>query len=68
MRTVLEQRQFGGGPGVALGDVWADYFFSGVQCIQPDSYLPTPLHFPISNYYFLLEFSTYAYVQILEFL
>ena len=60
--TVLEQRQFDGGPDVALGDVWVDSYFSGVLCIQPDSYLPTPLHFPISDSSFLLECSTYAYL------
>ena len=63
VRTVLEQRQLGWGPDVALEGVWGVFFyFSGVQCIQPDSYLPTPLHFPISYSYFLLELSTNAYL------
>ena len=62
MRTVLERRQLDWGPDVALGDVWAVSYFLGVQCIQPDYYLPSPLHFPISNSYFLFEFSTNAYL------
>ena len=64
--TVLVKRQLGWGADVALGQVGRMFgqflCFSGVQCIPADSYLPTPLHFPISNSYFLLEFSTNAYL------
>ena len=62
--TVLVRRQLGWGPDVMAGweDVWAVSDFSGVHCIPADSYLPTPLHFPTSDHFFLLEFSTYAYL------
>ena len=53
--TVLERRQVGWGPDVALAGVWA---------VLADFYLSTPLHFSISNYNFLLEFSTNDYLQI----
>ena len=42
---------------MALRGVWAVSYFSGMQCIQLEFDLPTPLHFPISHSYFLLEFS-----------
>ena len=58
VRSTLDRNQLGWEPDVALGGVWAASYSSGLQCILADSYLPTPLHFPISNSYFLLEFST----------
>ena len=66
--TVLVRRQLGWGPDVALGQVWRMFgqFFIFQGCIPADSYLPTPLHFPICSSYFLLEFSTNAYLQSLE--
>ena len=63
--TVLVRGQLGGWPDVALGEVgrmFGQFIFLGVQCIPADSYLPTPLHFPNSNSYFLLDFSTNAYL------
>ena len=59
--------QLGWGPYVAFGGVWAVSYSSRVQCILENSYLPTPLHFPISNSYFLLELSTNASLQIVNF-
>ena len=42
-------------PDVALRGVWTVPYSSGLECILAD-------FFPISNYYFLLEFSTNAYL------
>ena len=42
-------------PDVALRGVWTVSYSSGLECILA-------VFFPISNYYFLLEFSTNAYL------
>ena len=44
-----------GAPDVAMRGVWTVSYSSGLECILAD-------FFPISNYYFLLEFSTNAYL------
>ena len=61
-KTVLERRERGWGPDVALVGVWTDSYPSDMYCILADSYLPTLLHIPISNLYFLFGFSTNAYL------
>ena len=61
VRSTLGRNQLGWEPDVALGGVWALSCSSGLQRILADSYLPTSLHFPISNSYFLLEFSRDAH-------
>ena len=60
VRSSLERRQLGWEPDVAVGGVWALPYSSGQQYILENSYLLTPVHFPISSSYFLLEFSTNA--------
>ena len=57
--SILEKRQLRWVPDLAFGGVWAVSGSYGQQCILADSYLPTPMHFPISIF-FLLEFSTNA--------
>ena len=54
------------GLGAGWEDVWAVSYFSGVQCIPADSYLPTPLYFPISYFYFLLEFTQMLTCKLLN--
>ena len=44
-----------GAPDVTLRGVWTDSYSSGLECILAD-------FFPISNSYFLLEFSINAYL------
>ena len=62
VKAVLEGRQLGWGPDGASGYVWTFSYFSRMRYIQLDSCLPTPLHFPIPNNYFLLAFTTNAYL------
>ena len=44
-----------GAPDVTLRGVWTDSYSSGLECILAD-------FFPISNSYFLVEFSINAYL------
>ena len=64
--TVSVRGQLVWGPDVALGQVGKVFgqflICQGEQGIPAVSYLRIPLHFSISTSYFLLEFSTNAYL------
>ena len=68
--TVLVRRQLGWESDVALGQVGRMFgqcpIFQGFNALQQILMCRSPLHFPIYNSYFLLEFSTNAYLQSLE--
>lgn len=53
-------------PGLALRSVWAVSYSSELQYILTDSFVPTPWDCRFYYHNFLLEFSTNAYLYILE--